>query len=444
MVKKSPSNPRDSQSNSGTTKDTSLDSGTVGDLSSDSRWLLAQRVAQSEPFRHSPRLRGFLLFIVERTIRNGAAELGEYEIGTQAFDRTADFDPASDSIVRSSARLLRAKLKEYFDGDGRKEPLLIEVPKGGYVPAFVARPAADGAAPGKTVPPHANGFPKVTYALSAACLVLLIACAILWRARGSRTAPKPDVALPPSVIFSIFPPGAGLNLVYGDSTKVLAADLRPPNLTLDEYIRREERANVSESSRSVGPEGPGNRLVTGYRDAAFGLRLAEAACRRGRTIIAHHSRLMQARDFRSGNFILLGGILSNAWSNLFESQLNFRFEADPSGSRRYGFRNVSPHSGEAPFYWFSSEEGRSAIRYARIAVTPNLTGTGKVLMLSGQSAEGTEGVGDAVLARDFFGQVQRLVGNRALHEVTSLELLLEVHSIDGAASDTKILAYRVR
>jgi hypothetical protein len=153
---------------------------------------------------------------------------------------------------------------------------------------------------------------------------------------------------------------------------------------------------------------------------------------------------MQARDFRAGNFLLLGGVLSNPWSALFEPQLNFRFEMDPSGQRRYGFRNVAPRAGEAPFYWFSPQEGRNAIRYARIALTPNLTGTGKVLTLAGQSAEGTEGAGDAALARDFPKQVQALLGNRPLHEITNLELLLEVHSMDGAARETRILAYRVR
>src|SRR5271157_2236282 len=129
MIKKSLSNLRDSRSNPSGVKDIEPPCAAPGDLSSDPRWLLAQRVAQSELFRHSPRLRGFLLFVVERTLRNCTAELGEYEIGTRAFDRTADFNPADDSIVRSSARLLRTKLKEYFAGEGRQEPLLIEVPK---------------------------------------------------------------------------------------------------------------------------------------------------------------------------------------------------------------------------------------------------------------------------------------------------------------------------
>ena len=67
MTRKSPSNPRDSRSNPSGVKDLEPAPTPGCDLSSDARWLVAQRVARSELFRHSPRLRGFLLFIVERT-----------------------------------------------------------------------------------------------------------------------------------------------------------------------------------------------------------------------------------------------------------------------------------------------------------------------------------------------------------------------------------------
>ena len=444
MIKKSLSNLRDSRSNPSGVKDIEPPCAAPGDLSSDPRWLLAQRVAQSELFRHSPRLRGFLLFVVERTLRNCTAELGEYEIGTRAFDRTADFNPADDSIVRSSARLLRTKLKEYFAGEGRQEPLLIEVPKGGYVPEFVPRTPAAAAGLDETLVPHAARAPVAIYALSTACVVLLVACAFLWKSRALPAALQAGGVSPPNLIFSIFQPGAELNLVYCDSAKVIADELRPSNLTLDEYIHYKEQEPIADLRGLAVLGAPGRRLITSYRDAAFGLRLAESASRQGRILIAHHSRLMQARDFRAGNFLLLGSAISNPWAALFEPQLNFRFEMDSSGQRRYGFRNVAPRAGEAPFYWSSPEEGRNAVSYARIALTPNLAGTGKVLTLAGQLAEGTEGTEDAASARDFPGQVQALLGNRPLHEIAGFELLLEVHSMDGAARESKILAYRVR
>ena len=429
-MRKSPSKASDSRSNPPEVNGIqAVGDGT--DWSSDPRWLLAQRVEQSETFRHSARLRGFLLFIVERTVRGRAAELAEYEIGTQVFDRSADFNPADDSIVRSSARLLRAKLKEYFDGEGRDEPLLIEVPKGGYVPEFVAR-ATRGTATSVEIPaPRASRAVTAIYALSVACVLLLILCLLLWRSRAVPELVRASTASASNLIFSIFQPGAALNVVYPNSAA--RHNPRPPNEILDERLHSQPQETPA-----------GGYLITSYRDAVFGLRLSELASREGRILIPHHSRLIQARDFRAGNYILLGGVLSNSWTALFESQLNFRLEVDPSDPRRYRLRNVAPRPGEAPFYWFPAEGGTGTARYARITLTPNLTGTGKVLMLAGQSAEGTEGAGDAALSRDFARQVQALAGNRPLWEITSLELLLEVDSLDGAARGAKILAYRMR
>lgn len=429
MIKKSLSNPRDSRSNPIAVKEIEPVCEAGEDLAADPRWLLAQRVAQSELFRHSSRLRGFLLFIVERKLRNCGAELVEYEIGIRAFDRPADFNPAADSIVRSSARLLRAKLMEYFAGEGCDEPLVIEVPKGGYVPEFVPRVPAGGPGVEETAAPPASARLLAIYALSAACLVLLAVSVWLWKGRPVATSVHAPAAPAPNLIFSIFQPGAELNLVYADSAKVIADNQRGATRTLDEYIG--------------APGGPAVHLITGYRDAAFGMRLAEVASREGRILVAHHSRLMQVRDFRAGNFLLLGGVASNPWTSLFEGQLNFRFTADPGGQRRYGIQNVTPRAGEPRFYWFEQDGSKSAIRYARIALTPNLTGTGKVLSLAGQAAEGTEGAEDAALARDFPARVQALLGGQTLREITSLELLLAVHSMDGAAGETGIVAYRV-
>jgi hypothetical protein len=461
MIKKSLSNPRDSPSNLPGVSGIEAGGAADSDLTAEPRWLLAQRVAQSEVFRHSPRLRGFLLFIVEQTVRDRRAELGEYEIGTRVFERSGDFNPADDSIVRSSARLLRAKLKEYFDGEGSAEPLVIEVPKGGYVPEFVARTPAVAAVPAEAAAPRVERAPAAIYALSAVCVLLLAGCILLWNNRAVPPVRQSGGVSETNLIFSIFAPGAELHLVYGDSAEVIAADRRPSNVPFDEYVRRREGDRIRDAKPAPGEDMAGSRLITSYRDAAFGMRLAESAARQGRILIARHSRLMQARDFRAGNFILLGGVLSNPWSRLFESQLNFRFDTVPAGGQGYGFRNVTPRPGEVPFYRFSAEgpadgrgpgaaesaglpSGRSATRYARIALTPNLTGTGKVLILAGQSAEGTEGAGDAALARDFPAKVQALLANRDLRDVTSLELLLEVHSVDGAAGETRILAYRVR
>jgi serine/threonine-protein kinase len=54
----------------------------------------------------------------------------------EVFDRTSKYDPNVDAIVRVEARRLRAKLKEYYNGPGRNDPVLIELRPGSYVPLF--------------------------------------------------------------------------------------------------------------------------------------------------------------------------------------------------------------------------------------------------------------------------------------------------------------------
>jgi TolB-like protein len=44
-----------------------------------------------------------------------------------------------DPIVRVQARRLRAKLDEYYAGEGGGDSLIIQIPKGGYVPVFETR-----------------------------------------------------------------------------------------------------------------------------------------------------------------------------------------------------------------------------------------------------------------------------------------------------------------
>ena len=128
---------------------------------------------------------------------------------------------------------------------------------------------------------------------------------------------------------------------------------------------------------------------------------------------------------------------------MFEPRLNFRFEVESSDSRRYGIRNVAPRAGEQPFYWTLAEESRNGRSYARIALTSNLSGTGKILMLAGQHVESWEGAENASLAPDFRTAMDSVLAHRNLRDVSTLELLLEIICVDGVVHQTKILTYRV-
>src|SRR5579859_2458385 len=95
-----------------------------------------QRVLASSGFVRNERLVRFLRFAVERRLENRESELKESVIAVEVFGRKPDFDPKRDPIVRTEAVRLRVRLSEYYLNGGRTDPLIIEVPKGGYVPVF--------------------------------------------------------------------------------------------------------------------------------------------------------------------------------------------------------------------------------------------------------------------------------------------------------------------
>ena len=94
------------------------------------------RIVESAIFAQSERLSRFLRFTVETTLAGGADQLKEYLIGTEVYDRKPPYHPNVDSIVRSEARRLRSKLKDYYECDGKADPVFIYYRIGSYVPVF--------------------------------------------------------------------------------------------------------------------------------------------------------------------------------------------------------------------------------------------------------------------------------------------------------------------
>ncbi len=114
-----------------------------------------QRLRTAEPFASSPQLVSFLDYVVEETLAGRARDLKGYTIAVEALGRPTDFDPQNDPIVRVEARRLRQAIKFYYDGPGRDDPVVIDIPLGGYVPLFQRRDAE-----GPAGAPEAEGRPR--------------------------------------------------------------------------------------------------------------------------------------------------------------------------------------------------------------------------------------------------------------------------------------------
>jgi hypothetical protein len=89
------------------------------------------------------RLTQLLDFVVASTLRGESAHLKETTIGVYVFGRSPDYDPKVDTIVRSQAWRLRAKLRKYYESEGANAPIVIEIPTGHYIPVFHVREAIE-------------------------------------------------------------------------------------------------------------------------------------------------------------------------------------------------------------------------------------------------------------------------------------------------------------
>src|SRR5436305_10645745 len=151
-----------------------------------------EKIVSSTGFAHNERLSGFLRFVVEQELSGRGDEIKESIIGVEFFGRRPDYDVRQDSVVRTEAGRLRARLAEYYVAEGAGDRLIIELPKGGYKPAF--RRLEEATAP---VPPPAASRHRLGVWIAVALAGCAILAAFLWR-QGiqHRHAPIPIAVLP--------------------------------------------------------------------------------------------------------------------------------------------------------------------------------------------------------------------------------------------------------
>ncbi len=97
------------------------------------------RILASREFHATDRMRDFLRFVVEEALAGRADQLKGFTIATQVFGRGRNFDAAQDPIVRIQAGRLRRALERYYLVAGWRDPIHIDMPKGRYIPYFVAQ-----------------------------------------------------------------------------------------------------------------------------------------------------------------------------------------------------------------------------------------------------------------------------------------------------------------
>ncbi|HVJ07224.1 MAG TPA: hypothetical protein VM554_02475 [Acidisarcina sp.] len=415
-------------------------------LLADARWQLVERIVATEPFRRSARYRDLLRYLVERAITNHPEDLSETHIGQAVFGKRPDYSPTEDSTVRVHVRQLRLKLHEYFDVAGREESILLEIPKGGFVPIFregvrTVAPSLADAPPAESPATVAEVRPRSRFIIPSllGTIALLLAVIAYLSFLLQTSAPPTHTPWPLSFFVSSDEPTA---IVTADVNYGMMNLIQQKHRTLQEYLTKE-----AGTATSSGPDQSllgyiGLSSLTSSADAVIAAGLSSLMAGSHRQVSVRSARDLRPRDLDFGNFIFLGSPTSNPWVSEYLDRTNFEEEEDTSGG--YIWKNKSPRPGEQSSFKCLKQTGTSGDDYADIAFLPGRTGKGYVLILQGCQQEGTESTLLYLGAENRRRDLLKALGfSRPPDKPVFFEALIRTQVIAGAPSSTTVVAARV-
>ena len=428
------------------------------DLRARAEWQLALRIAASKGFCKSNFLPNFLLYICEQHLIGDTQGITEQYIGTKIFHRASNYNPGEDNIVRSYARLLRKRLDEYFEQDGRDEGVRLSVPRGGYVPIFESHSEKRGSSvvPSRVVDEELElpatavleaGLPSAginrTKTPWSSILQGILIGAFLVSAtwfitriiQSQRVEPEHGLwskLFQPDRDTIIIPADSGLGIlqnvtgklsdVQGYANGTYFADIKPiPGIGI-------ENLNDLRGQRYTS--------VVDLNITSTLVRLPEFA--NGRSQI-RFARGITIEDLKGSNAILLGSSHTNPWVALFNDRLNFELEYTAAVDQSFVL-NKHPLNTESPRY-FNGTGNTANQTYGVIDYLPGLDESGHTLIIQGLNMAATQAAADTL----FNAEVMKPILHKASlpnGDLMPFELLVETKSIEANAPEAQIVAAR--
>ncbi len=105
-------------------------------MNSDAVLLTLEKILKSSVFSDSPSLSAFLTYVVRMTLEDRSNEITAKSIAIRALGESKSYDPSKSSKIRMLASRLRNALEKYYAKASEDDDVVIELPKGGYVPVF--------------------------------------------------------------------------------------------------------------------------------------------------------------------------------------------------------------------------------------------------------------------------------------------------------------------
>ena len=403
-------------------------------LQQDPRWKLVERIAASPHMKASLRLQEFLFYIAECAIREVPGEATEQQIGIHVFHRHPGYNSSEDSIVRTHARLLRQKLAAYFAKEGSNEEIVVDIPKGHYLPVFTGRTPESFQAPleellvargeevrvTKPAPAKGTGQLLAWRIGSAAFVLLTVGILLAWHPwKKVRSTPSAVEAFwrpffvddPPFVVYSnaLFTGNSLTGLRYAPAGA--SQDGGAVDTYVDTYTGIGELASVYDLTK-----------LFDAHQASFTLK---------------RSQLVAWDVAKSRNLIFIGASIENPSLRVLPPTINFTQEAGPGFA---GIVNHHPKPGEPAVY--SRPEHPLTTDYAIIAMLPGVQPGKRVLLFSGLTTFGTQAAVEFLCRPDSVAEILKQISGPK-GEIRPFEAVVQTTVGGGVALETHLVTLRI-
>ncbi len=418
-------------------------------------WALLERVARSAHLKRATRLKELLFYVGQRSLKDGCDQVHEQEIGANVFGRKNSYDTSFDNIVRTNVSDLRKRIEAYFSAEGLHENVIMEIPRGSYVPVFRyrnAEPAIDAEAPANghiDTEPSAElaDIPRalrrqrwiVTAMIAEGFIALLFAagCVTLWMESRAVYRSfygweyKPAMATFWNDFLGASP---DTDVVMPDTSFAMLQSISGKTFSFSQYLSRNYTSALEDSDLS-----PDTRVALGLIAARnlgtpSGFKLTQRILSLdplGKRIHPYYARDYMPALLKRDNVILIGARIANPWDELFESRMNFTAKTVNSVT---SIINHAPAAGEQQNY-----NRTDSVGYCSVAYLPNPSSSGGVLLIEGTSAEATEAAGDFLLSE---AQLSNFQNRLHVKRFPYFEALLKISAVRGTPLTVTLEAYR--
>jgi hypothetical protein len=424
----------------------------------DERRALIGRVAASAQFRRSARLRDFLLYVGNQSLKAGCPEIHEQEIGAKVFGRSPAYDRSQDNIVRVNATELRKRIEQYFATEGAHEPLVLEIPRGAYKPVFHRRAIENSDMPQLARGPVTSSLVRpgvawpataaaprnrAVFALTALCLVLALACiSLMQQNRSMRRSLNTWEGKPALAAFwgDFLRYRPQTDVVLPDDSLSLITDLVHHPISLGDYLDRTYMRDVQASDLSPDRKFDLDQVYSHNLITFGGVRASQQMLAQIPAASPTHltlSRYYTADAIKRNNVILIGGKKANPWVHLFDDQLNFVTDFDNQHSIAF-IGNLHPKPGEQARYEVSYQPN-ALVGYSVIGYLPNPGRTGNAIIVAGTDSDATDAAAEFLTSED---ALERLQNTLHVKTLPYFEVLLKTSRLSGTSLSSEMLAYR--